>query len=388
MSNVIATYRMVLCWIEREGWPWISSHKLVIAGMIALLLAGRRGHPHVLAEDLPLDIEPRSKIAKVRRMLSSEKQDPKQLLPVLLRVGLELRPDRRWVILALDRTEYQERGVWVQVLMVSLVLDGRTQPLFWLVRNAQGNTPLKCWKRVLAPVIRELRLIPELEQATWLVLADREFVSMPFARWLQDVMKVDYALRLKANMWLYFEDDTCCQVRDLPLKKGETKGWSQVSITDRHQWPGQVAACWHPDSDGPLVLMHSLTGPWGQPRQVLQGYGFRFHIEPTFSDFKSRGFDLENIRMTDPQRLTILLMVFVLVMLWYLLTGHDLEAAGRTPAAPKCHPRAKRLRSWFCEGRRAWKRLLDQCRPSRLRGFLRKWLQALIRGSPFPLVEV
>ena len=133
--------------------------------------------------------------------------------------------------------------------------------------------------------------------------------------------------------------------------------------------------------------MHSLEGNPLEER-VLEGYAGRFAIEPTFSDLKSRGFDLEKMRMTAPKRLETLLLVLVLVLLWYQLSGSDLELSGGLVLPPRKAPRAKRLRSWFTVGCRAWRSLLMYAQPDRLRRFLSQWVECLITGQRRPLVSV
>ena len=120
MSNVRIAQAHILDWFQREGWAWSTSHQEVLSGMMAGLLAGESAAPHVLAASLPLDIQGESKIQKVRRLLDSPKLSPTQLLPTLVRIGVALRPDPDWLLLSLDRTEYQQRRVWVQMLCWSL----------------------------------------------------------------------------------------------------------------------------------------------------------------------------------------------------------------------------------------------------------------------------
>ena len=50
-------------------------------------------------------------------------------------------------------------------------------------------------------------------------------------------------------------------------------------------------------------------------------YGLRWGIEAMFSDFKTRGFGLEDSQIRRPERLSRLLLVMALALLWAVSTG-------------------------------------------------------------------
>jgi hypothetical protein len=51
-------------------------------------------------------------------------------------------------------------------------------------------------------------------------------------------------------------------------------------------------------------------------------YGRRWGIEPMFSDFKSRGFGIENTQIRYPDRLDRLILVMALALHTAVSTGH------------------------------------------------------------------
>ena len=50
-------------------------------------------------------------------------------------------------------------------------------------------------------------------------------------------------------------------------------------------------------------------------------YGLRWGIEAMFSDFKSRGFGLEDSHLQRPERLDRLILVMALALFWAVSTG-------------------------------------------------------------------
>jgi hypothetical protein len=65
------------------------------------------------------------------------------------------------------------------------------------------------------------------------------------------------------------------------------------------------------------------------------GYAARWGIEPMFSDFKSRGFGLEQTHIQYPDRLARLILVMALALYWAVSTGMWDQATNPTPVEKK-----------------------------------------------------
>ena len=70
----------------------------------------------------------------------------------------------------------------------------------------------------------------------------------------------------------------------------------------------------HPE---PWIIAMSQTPT---PHRAFD-YGLRWGIEAMFSDFKTRGFGLENSRIQYPDRLSKLILVMALALYWAVSTG-------------------------------------------------------------------
>lgn len=66
-------------------------------------------------------------------------------------------------------------------------------------------------------------------------------------------------------------------------------------------------------------------------------YAGRWGIEPMFSDFKSRGFGLEQSQLQTPDRLSRLLLVMSLALYFAVSTG-QWDAASNPSVDEKKHP--------------------------------------------------
>ena len=73
-----------------------------------------------------------------------------------------------------------------------------------------------------------------------------------------------------------------------------------------------VLSCWAKGYHDPLYLVSNM----GAAEEVCRSYQKRFRIETFFSDQKSRGFHLPKSHISDPQRLSRLLIAACLAYIW------------------------------------------------------------------------
>jgi hypothetical protein len=97
-------------------------------------------------------------------------------------------------------------------------------------------------------------------------------------------------------------------------------------------------------------------------------YADRWGIEPMFSDFKSRGFGIEQTHLHYPDRLGRLILVMALALYWAVSTGMWDQANNPTPAEkkrPERQPKkvARGRLSWFTRGIRRAIKLMLRCLP-------------------------
>ena len=73
-------------------------------------------------------------------------------------------------------------------------------------------------------------------------------------------------------------------------------------------------------------------------------YGRRWGIEPMFSDFRSRGFGIEQTQIHYPDRVGRLILVMALALYWAVSTGMWDAAENPSPAEKNLRPSAKKGR--------------------------------------------
>src|SRR5687767_15734732 len=96
-------------------------------------------------------------------------------------------------------------------------------------------------------------------------------------------------------------------------------------------------------------------------------YSARWGIEPMFSDFKSRGFGIENTQLRYADRLDRLILVMALALYVAVSTGQWDIVHHATPSkkSPADQPRkvARGRTSWFTRGLRRIVKLMQSCLP-------------------------
>ena len=211
------------------------------------------------------------------------------------------------IYLVIDRTDINANH-WL--LFVGLCYRGRAFPLVWKVLPGKGSTSFarqRALLRVIEPMIdKSCRVV---------LLGDREFRSTALMGFCQR-RGWHFRLRLKCDIWIR-ANRRWFQLRDLSLKPGERRYFQSVYITRKRRGPFHLA-CWL-DIGGkdPWYIATDTKADAG----TLLDFKKRFYVEPMFSDFKSRGLNLEETRIQNPQRIDRLLLVVVICYLFVTQQG-------------------------------------------------------------------
>jgi hypothetical protein len=141
-------------------------------------------------------------------------------------------------------------------------------------------------------------------------------------------------LGLKSDTYVYLADGHFCQLRELPLRQGERRYWQQVYLTQQQHWgPVNLIADWSSNQDHPRFWAVDLPADaqaWRRGRK-------RFWIEPTFRDWKSYGFDIEQSQIDDPDRLQLLVLGMAVTTLWMIHIGDWLTRHGHDRWLDRSH---------------------------------------------------
>lgn len=142
------------------------------------------------------------------------------------------------------------------------------------------------------------------------------FIQFIWREWIEEELKCDYVLRIKAGTFIEFDGE---QMKSSQIAAcGESFQLREVKITKdaQLQYRTSVTVHWAAGEEEAWFLATSL-----EKEPSIEIYAKRFWIEEMFSDHKSRGLNLEKTRLTDLDRLQRLLVAVTLAYLWLMQIG-------------------------------------------------------------------
>ncbi len=311
MSDTYRRYRAIKQGL-RQFFPHVTGHRERHLNTLVALICGLAGGQHAqlptIADHAPSgSADQESVIKRFRRWLQHEAQTVDGwFLPVAaaLLVNLAQQP----LVLAIDGSVV---GRGCVALMLSVVYQGRALPLAWVVvQGTKGHFPQETHCALLAQV---QPLIPPGADVT--VLGDGEFDGTEFQALLRQ-LHWQYVCRTAPNILMTVYDREW-HIGALAPKRGEALAVRPAWMTAAQYGPVSILALWEAAYEAPLYLVTNML----DLDAAVGLYRKRAHIETFFSDQKSRGFQLHKSHLSDPQRLTRLLIAACLAYLWIVYLG-------------------------------------------------------------------
>ncbi len=318
-------------------WVW------VVVGLIQ----GQSVQLSEIANHIPGEAQAAGRIMRIRRWLASTWIASRTLYQPLIEEVLAAWASREITIM-LDGCFIRHKTL--QILRVSLSHCYRALPLAWEVVTSKGNVELDVCETMLEHVAK---LLTRMRRVT--LLADRGFRSRAWARKCR-TLDWDYIIRIANNTIITFPGGVQLAADQLGIKPGERRYLPNVRVTLEADWMCNLAITWTratPMSPAELCVLMTNLCPSGW---VLRHYLKRMHIEESFRDDKSGGFDLEASHLTDLKRLDTLLLALSVAVLWVYELGEQVLRDGRRA---EVDPAYKRQLSVFQLGWRFLRRLIS-----------------------------
>jgi hypothetical protein len=293
-----------------------ARHLNTLAALISGIVGSKSTQlPHI-ATKVPDGTKPESRVKRFARWCDNAHiLEEVYFLPyvdVLLRhLALET------VVLVMDGSGM---GRGCTALMIHVVYKGRALPLAWRVRQApKGHFPEELHIAMVA-LMREV--IPA--GAKVVLLGDGEFDGTALQATLHEAGWA-YACRTATSTTATW-DGTTFRLDTLGacLKPGRLIEVKNVHVTREAYGPIMVLCCWAKGYQEPLYLVSNML----TAEEACRWYEKRFRIETFFSDQKSRGFHLHKSHISDPQRLSRLLIAACLAYIWIVYLGSLCEKEG------------------------------------------------------------
>jgi hypothetical protein len=296
----------------------VSKLSLAVGAMIE----GQTPNTVELANLLPLETERQDMREQwLRRLLKNPLLDGEAVMEPVAREELqEAARNGQTVLLSMDQTDLGDR---MAVLMVSVRVGDRSLPLAWIAEEGAANIGFEGQRIVLERVRGWLPAGVKV-----MLSADRFYPSAALFEWLQD-NGWHYRLRLKGN--LLADPGSGDETTTGALARGVTERYLPgVQLFAEGVWTN-LGILHEPGHKEPwIIAMDCLP-----TRATVLDYGARWAIEPTFSDFKSRGFKLEDSQLEHAERLERLILIMSLAMYWCVRVGRDDAKHRPTPLEKK-----------------------------------------------------
>lgn len=213
----------------------------------------------------------------------------------------------------LDRTNWaygkKQINIFVAAVLYKHISINQTSalPLTWEVFSKKGNSHTSERKQLL----EKLFAIVGKENIE-VVLGDREFIGDEWIKFLHE-NKIHFVLRIRKMMFVEYNGkrvNAFSLVSNVKYKKKLEFNVVMCSIPVRLMATRSI--------EGEPVIVIASMGITFDP---LDHYKFRWMIELFFKSTKSKGFNLENTHMTDPQRIKLLFGLVALASICAVQAG-------------------------------------------------------------------
>jgi len=183
-----------------------------------------------------------------------------------------------------------------------------------------------------------------LPTGTRVVLHGDRFYGTPdLIRWCQD-RGWDYRLRLKSNLQTWPNAERPSGIGSRKVTTGD------LALSGAHYFQDVALTGKRVSTNIGIIHDAGHAEPWivamsAEPSYLSTlEYSRRWGIEPMFSDFKSRGFGIQDTQIQYPDRLGRLILVMSLALYWAVSTGMWDAAENPTPHEKKIRASAQKAR--------------------------------------------
>jgi hypothetical protein len=285
----------------------LARHLNTLAGLMSGIVGSQRTNLPQVASKVPDGTESESRVKRFSRWLNNERLETETyFLPFAEALLVSL--SQQTLVLVMDGSEV---GRGCLTLMVSVVYKQRALPIAWLVvEGNKGHFPCDTHVRLLNHV---QPMIPA--EADVIVLGDGEFDGVPLQAAIES-HGWEYVCRTAKNIILRHTDEEFA-FESVEVEPGELLSLPEVTLRQHTYGPVHAIAWWDKDYAEPIYLLTNMA----LEQEACHWYRKRFRIETFFSDQKSRGFHLHKSHISEPERLTRLMMAACLAYIWMIYLG-------------------------------------------------------------------
>jgi hypothetical protein len=316
MSDAARLYRVVLRHIGKQASTMLLENQITLAMMITGILRGRSGQFRKMANAVQYNGKKESLIDRFRRFVRNQNV---KVEVEYLSFGQQLLKalGQGPIVLMIDSTKL---GGHCLCLMVSVYYKSRAIPLAWVTyKGRKGHSSqqlqLQLFKQVKALLPVEVPIV---------LLGDGEFDGSEVIDWFQQDSQWRYVCRTDKTNRIFYQEQWL-GLHELPLSEGQEAFFTEVRFTEKNNiGPVNILAVWHQTRQEHWFFVTNC-----QSAAEAKGfYTLRFTTETLFSDLKGRGFNLDDTRLWQPDRLHRLLLAAAIAYFFMVALGVEAIVSG------------------------------------------------------------
>ena len=294
-----------------------TQHLATLTALICGIVGSGMAQLPAIASKTPGGTKRQSRITRYERFIKNKRVTVEQYYLPYIQALLASLPEGP-LVLVIDGSAV---GRSCMALVISVLHQKRALPLCWLlVQGQKGHLPQSLHIELVQKALQILGAERKV-----IFLGDGEFDGTD----LQETLRQagwEYVCRTAKNTCLY-EDGRAFSFDALCLQPGDYSEIAEVEFTQAHYGPVTVVAVWETGYADPIYLVTNME--LGQ--EALFYYRQRYGIETFFSDQKSRGFHLAHSHLSDPERLSRLMIASCLSYIWMVCLGVVVKQNGWLP---------------------------------------------------------
>ena len=323
-----------------------AQHIDVLTAIMTGLVISQSSHLEKIARKMPSDNQIESRIKSCTRFNQNENiAIETHYMPFLLPLIMSLA-ETGLIVLAMDGSKTGRKCV---TLMVSIIYEKRSIPIAWLtVKGSKGHLP----EDVHLELFRKIQgVFPP--NCDIIFLGDGEFDSIGLQKAVIEA-GWSYVCRTAKNCIIVDGDDVFSLSEVCIDTSEEVLGIQNVGFTHDAYPVVQVIIWWAKGYKDPIYLVTNMECA----EEACHYYKYRFRIETFFSDQKSRGFNLQQSHISDPDRIARFLIVTCLAYVWIIYLG--VQVRDKVPVLKMIHRADRCDLSLFQLGIRYFEYLLNR----------------------------
>jgi hypothetical protein len=226
-----------------------------------------------------------------------------------------LRAKNQPIHLLLDGTSWSYGTTDYHFLVLSVLYEGVSVPLFFVNLDKKGCSNFKERKRFL----QQANQIYKLSGMT--LIADREYVGREWFAFLEKEMKMYYVIRLSMTDYKKEVEASGKSYSRLFRKTRQEEIRECVISIQGCQMRMLVRANPNPDKDAEKWVILISNHFNKSKKKLYHTYRFRWQIECMFKNLKTNGFNLEDLGLKNPQKARLMLAIVIATYILCIVEG-------------------------------------------------------------------